>query len=329
MAMNISVYVTSYNQRDLLKVAVDSVLEQTLPASQIIIVDDCSTDGSQDLIAEYARRHPKRLTPIWHPSNTGVSQARIDALRAVTGEYVTYVDGDDRLLPRKLELEAAALESHPEADIVFSNNIRITGDGAFHSVWADGEKPPEGDVFAETFARAFPRHELFRTELVRYSAWKEVGFHDPSLPIFEDWEMRIRLTRRCRTVYVDEPLSEYRLHDAGLSRSRASLYLQVIDQIVRTNRGLLSELPKSRRRWVMKQLRMWVAGIQRRAAREAVDSGARWSALAHYLGALKSSPSAFNLGLAAEVVLPASICRRLRKHRGVSANGDSQKEESK
>ena len=107
----ISVYITSYNQREFLAEAIDSVLAQTLPPHQIIVVDDCSTDGSQDIIADYARAHRGLFSPIYHRDNTGVAQVRADALAAVTGDLVTYVDGDDRYLPTKLEQEAAALKA--------------------------------------------------------------------------------------------------------------------------------------------------------------------------------------------------------------------------
>lgn len=308
----ISVYITSYNQRDLLKQAIDSVLAQTLPASQIIVVDDCSSDGSQDLIADYARDHAALFTPIYHRRNTGVAQVRIDALAAVTGDLVTYVDGDDRYLPTKLEKEAAALQASPDADISFSNNRWVSTDGRVDYSWITDDMPPQGEVFAETFARAYPRRILFRMELVRYDVWEKIGFHDARLPIFEDWEMRIRLAHRCRTVYVHEVLSEITLHGQGLSSTKAETYLDVIDRIVEADRHLLDELPEARRRWVMKQLRTWTATIRNRAAREAVEAGNRFRAVVHYIGALKSCPGAFNPYLTAQILLPEWGYRRIK-----------------
>lgn len=308
----ISVYITSYNQRDLLKQSIESVLAQTLPASQIIVVDDCSSDGSQDLIADYARDHAALFTPIYHRRNTGVAQVRIDALAAVTGDLVTYVDGDDRYLPTKLEKEASALEAAPDADIAFSNNRWVSPDGGVDYLWITDDPPPQGDVFAETFARAFPRRLLFRMELVRYNVWKEIGFHNPLLQIFEDWEMRIRLAHRCRTVYVDETLSEITLHGQGLASTKAETYLEVIDRIVKTDRYLLDELPEARRQWVLKKLRTWTAEIQNRAAKEDVEAGNRFRAIVHLLGALKSSASTFNPDLTAQILLPKWAYRRMK-----------------
>lgn len=309
---SISVYITSYNQRDLLKQAIESVLAQTLPASQIVVVDDCSSDGSQDLIADFARKHTGLFTPLYHRKNTGVAQARRDALEAVTGDRVAYVDGDDRYLPTKLEKEAAALDASPDADIAFSNNRWASPDGTIDYLWVTDTMPPQGEVFVETFARAYPRRMLFRMELVRYDAWKKVGFHDVRLPIFEDWEMRIRLTRHCRTVYVHEPLSEITLHGQGLASTKAETYLEVIDRIVKADGHLLDELPRPRRRWALKELRSWIALTQNRAARENLEDGDRLRALAHYIGALKSRPSVFNADLTAQLLLPAPIYRQLK-----------------
>ena len=312
----ISVYITSYNERNLLKCAIESVLAQTLQPSQIIVVDDCSSDGSQDLIADFARDHGDLFTPIFHRENTGVGQARVDALASVTGDLVTYLDGDDRFLPTKLEKEAAALDAHPDADIAFSNNRWRSPDGRIDYLWITDEDPPQGSVFAETFARAYPRRMLFRMELVRYEAWQRIGFHDPKFPIFEDWEMRIRLTHGCRTVFVNETLSEITLHGRGLSSTRAETYLRVTDEIVRKHRHLLDELSESRRRWVCKELSKWIALTHKRASRECVADGSRGRALRHYFRALRSSPAVFNAGLTAQLLLPTSVYRLLRNLRG-------------
>lgn len=176
--MRISVYITSYNQKHYLIEAIESVLNQTLRPFEIIIADDCSTDGSHEVIAGYASSYPDLITPIYHTQNQGVSQNRIDALGAVTGDYVSRVDGDDRFLPSKLEKEAKLLRNNPNAQIAFSDHYFMTADGIRTGVWAGEEKPPQGDVFRQTFARDFPKHSLF----------KEGSGELPSLE--EGWHLR-------------------------------------------------------------------------------------------------------------------------------------------
>jgi glycosyltransferase involved in cell wall biosynthesis len=272
--MNISVYVTSYNQKHYVTEAIESVLAQSLIPHQIIIIDDCSSDGSQDVIAGYASRHPRLITPIYHARNCGVAQTRIDALQSVTGDFVTYVDGDDRFLPTKLEKEAHALRQDPSAAIAFSNNYYMNEGGVHTGVWADGVEPPSGDVFCQTFGRAFPRHSLFRMELVNYRAWAKLGFHDPKLTLYEDFDMRIRLTKRYSVVYCDEPLSEIRLHKTGLSRAPAVNHLEAVKYIYCKNKHLLADLDSSQRRAVKLGLGQWMSGFARRAAQMALKKSA-------------------------------------------------------
>jgi len=268
--MKISVYITSYNQKSFLIEAIESVLAQTLPPNQIIIVDDYSTDGSQEVIAGYASRYDQLITAIYHTRNQGVTQTRIDALQAVTGDYVTYVDGDDRCLPAKLEKEAALLEANPDAQIAYSNYYYMTANGRHIGMWADGETPPEGDIFCQTFAGDFPRQDLFRMALVNYQAWKLIGFHDPNLFIFEDYDMLIRLTKQLQAVYCNEPLFEIRKHRMGLSSSDSRQHLIALYYIYRKNMPLLDELSEPDQKHVKGQFEKRLARYANRATAEAL-----------------------------------------------------------
>jgi glycosyltransferase involved in cell wall biosynthesis len=285
--VKISVYIPSYNQKRYLDEAIKSVLAQTLRPHQVIIVDDCSTDGSQNLIAGYAERYPELVTAIYHNRNRGIARTRIDALEAVTGDYVTYVDGDDRYLSTKLEKEARALGDNADAQIAFSNYYFINARGARTRLWADGEQPPAGSVFREVFLRQFPRGSLFRTELVRCDALKVAGFYDPEFCIYEDWELRIRLTKRFRTVYVDEPLSEYRRHGAGLSDAKLVEHIAAWEHIGRKSRALLEDLDRSERVEMETKFAALVEGLRDRAGRQARQGKTgshRPSMLAQWLG---------------------------------------------
>lgn len=272
--MNVAVYITSYNQRDHLIEAIDSVLGQTRPASQIIVVDDCSSDDSREVIESYASRHPGLFVPIMHEQNTGVARSRVDALQAVNCELVTYLDGDDRFLPNKLELEAEALQQAASAGIAFSNNSYMNNDASQHlQTWVDNEPVPQGDIFFETFTRQFPRRSLFRMELVRYTLWRHLGFHDPSLRIYEDMDMRIRLTKVISAVYVDEVTAEIRTNDSGLSKLPHEVHFECLRLVFAKNIGLLSELSQDERRRACRRLGGWIAKIGLRAAIDALRAG--------------------------------------------------------
>src|SRR4030042_4703334 len=176
--MRISVYIPSYNQKEYLVEAIESVLNQTLKPSQIVLVDDCSTDGSREVVAGYASRYSDLITPIYHTENGGVACSRIDGVEAATGDYVSHVDGDDRFLPTKLENEATLLQDKGDVQIAFSDYYYITADGSRTGSWADSDKPPVGDVFCRTFSRDLPKRSLFRNELPNRRAWKDIGYYD-------------------------------------------------------------------------------------------------------------------------------------------------------
>ncbi len=242
--MKISVYITSYNQQDYLVEAIESVLAQTLRPSQIIIVDDASTDSSPAVIQGYAGKYPDLIHPIFHEKNLGVTLSRLDALSAVRGDYLTYVDGDDRMLDQKLEREAAKLLKNPDAKFVYSNHYYINENGNRTGRWIQQSPPPQGMIFDQTFSRSFPGKNLFRMELVEFRALQEVGFHDPDLRIYEDFDLRIRLTKKFAGLYVNQPLFEIRLHSGGLSGSHADDHLAALEYIYRKNQPLLADLPE-------------------------------------------------------------------------------------
>jgi glycosyltransferase involved in cell wall biosynthesis len=310
VSTKISVFITSYNQRDYLVEAIESVLNQTLQPFEIIIVDDCSTDGSQEVIEKYVQTYPDLVIPVYHSQNTGVAQVRIDALRAVAGDYVAYVDGDDRFLPTKLEKEAELLQKSPQAQIAFSNVYYINEHGTRTAVWAEKAKPPEGNVFCETFARDFPRRNLFRSELVNYQAWRQVGFHDPNLYIYEDYEVRIRLTKNLRVVYCDEPLSEYRRHSAGLSRVKLARHFESLNYIYQKNKSLLDDLSEAERDYINRKFGEWTAWIARRASDEALSEKQLLLAAKLLLAARRYDPTISDWPSLVRILVPRAIYQR-------------------
>ncbi len=271
--MKISVWITSYNQKGFLKEAIESVLNQTLKPFQLIIVDDASKDGSQELINSYYIKYPEIITPVLHKKNTGVAQVRVDALNAVKGDYVTYVDGDDLFLPEKLELESKAMKKNREADIVFSNHRMIHHKTKKTlSTWIETTPPPEGIVFKETFTRRFPKGRLFQMELVNYQAWKKIGFHDPKLKIYEDYDMRIRLTKQLKVKYVPLCLSEKRAHRFGLSSSSYEVHLDSLNHIYSKNISLLKDIPLKDKAYILNEInRFYRRAFYKNSAQRALE----------------------------------------------------------
>ena len=110
--MKISVYITSYNNIEYLEKAIDSVINQSLMPFEVIIVDDYSHDDSRSLILSYANKYPELIKPIFNEKNLGIPLTRNVALKAVTGDLITSLDGDDYYYSKKLENELLCLNNN-------------------------------------------------------------------------------------------------------------------------------------------------------------------------------------------------------------------------
>ena len=307
--MRISVYITSYNQKEFLIQAIESVLDQTLKPFEIIIVDDCSHDGSKDVIEHYVSRFPDLIKPIYHERNTGVSQTRNDALAAVRGDYVTFVDGDDRFLPTKLEREADVIRKNRDADMVFSNYYSVNENGQRIWRWIENEKPPEGDIFIQTFIRDFPKNIHFRNELVNYKSWKHVGFYDLKLRIYEDYDMKIRLTKNLRATYQNEPVIEYRRHQKGLSNMHPAEHFNALNYIYHKNYNLLNNLNEDSRKYILKKWNKHYAKLMRLAAIKEIENNpnsfsSRIVAIKYFAKSIKYGWDKKSIQLIALILLP-------------------------
>lgn len=122
----VSVIMIFLNEERFIRDAIESVLAQTYPAWELLLVDDGSTDRSSMIAREYAERHPGKVRYLEHPShqNRGMSASRNLGLGAAVGQYIAFLDGDDVYLPQKLERQVPLLEQHRTAAMVYGATQR-------------------------------------------------------------------------------------------------------------------------------------------------------------------------------------------------------------
>lgn len=311
--MKISVIITSYNQKDYLGQTIESVLNQTLLPYEIIVADDCSTDGSQDLIKQYGEQYPNLIRAFCHEENLGIAKNRSFALRKVRGDLVTFLDGDDRFLPRKLELELDTFKKHPEASLVFSNFYYTDELGRPVRLWARHGTPPTGYVLKESFSRSWPDGNLHRNELLDFHALEQVGSYDENVGIFDDWDFKIRCASKLKLAYCPVPLAEYRQHPNSISKeANAECRLRAMKRVYEKNQHLLRELPESDQREAERKL----SGIfSRLEFLVALENGQRGAALRKYLSHLKETRKnplkLRNLATLLRLLLPDSAYRSI------------------
>ena len=135
MNADVSVVMPLYNAKDYLKYAVDSVLNQTLKNIEVVIVDDCSTDGSLDLCRELYGNDP-RVRLFRQDKNGGPGAARNRAIAEARGEYIAFIDSDDEMLPDNLRQMFETAKKY-DADFLHNNQIRAT------LIFEDGALSPE------------------------------------------------------------------------------------------------------------------------------------------------------------------------------------------
>lgn len=250
----ISVVIISYNFERFLKECIDSILSQTLKPFEIVICDDHSTDRSWEIISQYGRQHPELIKAHRHKKNMGPFYNGTFGAKQFTGNFVCLMDGDDRWLPEKLELEWKALQRQPEAEIAYSNVFTIDADGRRTGVWHHerGAPPPGGDVFMEVFSRRFFSHSnsLFRNELVSRRAFEQEGHCDERLESYWDWDRKIRFAARFPVVYSGKALVEYRRHGASFSRQDVAKQHRAMIEVYEKNLPLLEDRPQKEAVWI-------------------------------------------------------------------------------
>jgi glycosyltransferase involved in cell wall biosynthesis len=229
--MKVSVVITSYNQEDFLPDAIESVLRQTVLPHEIIICDDLSTkDNSREIIKAYVNRYPDLIKPILQGQNLGIAANRNSGFKAALGEYITWLDGDDRFLPEKIQKELEVLRKNTWADIAYSN-IYYTDEklNRIKTRYKPGHGL-NGNIFKAVATRRLPPPAKV---LLCRKCFSEVGFMDETLKIYEDWEWMIRLASNFSFTYCPEPLYEYRQHPEGIHNIPQSQHIDIKINIAR------------------------------------------------------------------------------------------------
>jgi glycosyltransferase involved in cell wall biosynthesis len=217
-APKISVIVPIYNQAQFIRETVDSVLGQDYPNVELVLSDDGSTDGTSEILREYAAGEPDRVKVVASEENTGIAGAFNRALDAHTGEYIAWLGGDDVMLPGKLGRQVAALRATPDAigcchdaDVFDSDSGRSYG--RFSEVYNGRRGVRDGGVelLLDPAYMMLPS-----TMMVRSSALDGLRF-DRRIRVSNDWLFDIELFRRGRIVGLDDVLARYRRHKRNLT----------------------------------------------------------------------------------------------------------------
>lgn len=214
---SISIAIAAFQAERWVAEAIDSVLAQTRPPDEVIVVDDGSMDETPRILEAYGDR-----IRVIRQENRGASAAFNRGFREATGDFVALCAADDVWEPRKLEWQAEAIAAHPEVDVLFGHAKR------FGAVEGDYARPPAG--MTGLLDSDELREALFVTNfvsapsaLIRRSLYERLGPFAEDLPV-EDYEYWLRCLRAGARFYYDpRSLLGWRQHGDNLSGDRAGM----------------------------------------------------------------------------------------------------------
>jgi hypothetical protein len=229
-----SVLIRTYQSADSVAGAVQSALDQTVAPFEIVVYDDGSTDGTEDVLRPYRDRiaYVRR-------ENAGAAQAFNGAAEVATGDFVVVLDADDVFEPERIEALAELASARPDLDIV-TTDASWESDGR-----VIGRFNGEANPFEVENQRAAILDRCFIVAPgVRRSAVLAVGGQDTELEVSADWDCWIRMILAgSKAGSVDEPLLRYRLKPGSLSANRLVSFQHRVDMLehLRANPALRDE----------------------------------------------------------------------------------------
>lgn len=194
----VSVIIPTYNRSELLKKAIESLENQSHQNFEIIIIDDCSTDDTAEVVRGM---DDERIIYLRHDTNKGGSEARNTGIKQATGSFIGFLDSDDQWLPDKLERQLKQFEGQPDVGVVYTG-VQVV----------DEHNQPTRKIVpaykGEILPKLFESNCIDTTSsvLVKREVLDQVQGFDASLPSCQDWDLYIRLAQVTKFDFVKESL---------------------------------------------------------------------------------------------------------------------------
>jgi glycosyltransferase involved in cell wall biosynthesis len=241
----VSVIIPCFNQGRFLPEALNSVRSQTLPATNIILVDDGSTDDT----AAVAQRYPE-VKYVRQP-NRGLAAARNAGLACSSDDFIVFLDADDRLKPEALEVGRRELLAHPQCALVWGYCVRISE----HGQPLPTVPPPM--VVGDPYEALLRSNFIWTPAVAMFRRWVGAPLmrFNPSFDAAADYELYLRIARTLPIHGHTAVVAEYRLHGASMSRNAAVMLSSTMEALraqrpyAATRRTYARAYEQGRRSW--------------------------------------------------------------------------------
>ena len=229
----VSVVIPCYNQAHFLGEAIESVLAQRYTNLELIVVDDGSTDNTSEVASRYEE------VRLIRQENKGLAGARNRGREEARGEYVVFLDSDDRLLANAVEIGVRELEAHPECAFVSGRYRPISAEGDAYAI------PRQARVDGDHYLALLRDNYISMPASVMYRRWvfEEVGGFDGSVDAAADWDLYLRIARRFPIHHHGQVVADYRWHGANMTADPALMLRSTVSvlrgqrQYVKGNRS--------------------------------------------------------------------------------------------
>lgn len=262
--MDISVVIPTYNRCELLRRALLSVIAQTLPPTEIIVIDDGSSDATAVMIHD---EFPQ--VSYYCQENAGVSSARNLGIYHATGNWIALLDSDDEWLHEKLARQTAALIAAPESKICHTeeqwirNGVRVNP--------AKQYAKPGGWIFKDCLPLCAISPS---TVMIHRSVFDDVGLFDTDLPACEDYDLWLRITTKYPVLLVAEPqIKKHGGHQDQLSQQHWGMdrfRIKALQKIIEAGQ-LSNEHQQAAVDMLLTKAEIYLNGVTKRGKTEEMD----------------------------------------------------------
>jgi len=225
--IKVSVIMSVYNGKNYLEQAVDSILAQTYTNFEFVIIDDCSTDGSYEMLISLANLD-ERVLLYRNETNLGLTKSLNLGVKIASGDYIARMDADDICIPKRLEYQLNYLEKNKDVDLLYSDTVLIDKNS---EVICDSWRPRD----INTVLRCLEKNNFIPhpTVVIKKSTFNKIGGYDENCRTGQDVNLWLRMREQnCNFGYLNKVVLMYRLNPSSVRSYLTDYWFSVANRCI-------------------------------------------------------------------------------------------------